>query len=40
MRGKGIVKSVRAQRIKWRGHLNRMEKTKNKKKKTLKKITG
>jgi hypothetical protein len=30
MKGEGIVKYTRAQRIKWWGHLNRMEKRKKK----------
>ena len=29
MRGEDVVKYLRAQRIKWWGHLNRMEKTKS-----------
>jgi hypothetical protein len=29
MRGEDVVKYIRAQRIKWWGHLNRMEKTKS-----------
>ena len=34
MRGEDIVTCIRVQKIKWCGHLNRMEKTK-----TVKKIT-
>ena len=34
MRGEDVVKYIRAQRIKWWGHLNRMAKTK-----TVRKIT-
>jgi hypothetical protein len=34
MRGEDIVKYIRAQRIKWWGHLNSMEETK-----TVRKIT-
>jgi hypothetical protein len=34
MRGEDIVKYIRSQRIKWWGHINRIEKSK-----TLRKIT-